>query len=122
MKNQYRQLTYTQRCPITALKNTGHTQRDIAIVIGSSQPTISRELTRNTGLRGYRHKQAQTRAIQRREDAHRAIRITHDIIIAYICRANAHRAIKMTDNIILEPMRRSNWAGPLTDIRGADSQ
>jgi IS30 family transposase len=80
MKNQYRQLTYAQRCQISALKDTGHTQRDIAIVIGTSQSTISRELARNTGLRGYRHKQAQARAIQRREDVHRPIKMTAEMI------------------------------------------
>jgi len=80
MKNQYRQLTYAQRCQVSALKDTGHTQRDIAIVIGTSQSTISRELARNTGLRGYRHKQAQAREIQRREDVHRPTKMTAEMI------------------------------------------
>ena len=80
MKNQYRQLTYAQRCQISALKDTGHTQREIAIVIGSSQSTISRELARNTGLRGYRHKQAQARAMRRRENVPRPIKMTAEMI------------------------------------------
>jgi IS30 family transposase len=44
-----------QRSQISALKDTAHTQRDIAGVIESNQSTISRELASNTGIRGYWH-------------------------------------------------------------------
>lgn len=67
MSKGYRHLTYEQRCHIYILKKSGFTQRAIADTIGCSQPTISRELTRNQGQRGYRAKQAQMLAETRRE-------------------------------------------------------
>lgn len=66
MTKAYQQLTYEQRCQISALMKRGCTQRDIATIIGTSQPTVSRELARNTGKKGYRHKQAQMNSDQRR--------------------------------------------------------
>ena len=59
MTNTYQQLTYEQRCQISVLKKTGFSQRKISHCIGVSQSTISRELSRNSGQRGYRQKQAQ---------------------------------------------------------------
>ncbi len=69
MMRTYQQLTYEQRCQISALKKSGCSQRKIAETIGTTQSTVSRELTRNTGARGYRHKQAQERTEQRRAEA-----------------------------------------------------
>jgi len=63
----YKQLTYEQRCQIEALKKSGMSQQAIADVIQVSQSSISRELSRNAGLRGYRHKQAQQRTQDRRK-------------------------------------------------------
>ena len=59
MTETYQQLTYEQRCQISALKKRGCSQREIAETVGTSQSTVSRELARNTGNRGYRHRQAQ---------------------------------------------------------------
>lgn len=77
----YKQLTYEQRCQIEVLKKSGFTQTEIAAAVGVSQSTISRELARNTGLRGYRHKQAQRTARARRENARRAITMTPGLIL-----------------------------------------
>ena len=63
---KYKQLTYEQRCQIYALNKSGKGQKDIAILIGVSQSTISRELKRNSGKRGYRFKQAHSLASARR--------------------------------------------------------
>jgi len=41
------------------------TQREIAQALGVSQSTVSKELTRNRGLRGYRPKQAHSKASER---------------------------------------------------------
>ncbi|MBV1928447.1 MAG: helix-turn-helix domain-containing protein [Gammaproteobacteria bacterium] len=57
--NTYSQLTYEQRCQISILNKMNSSQQMIARAIGVSQPTVSRELRRNTGQRGYREKQAQ---------------------------------------------------------------
>ena len=50
----YTQLTQEQRYQIYALKKTGHKQMEIANVVGIHKSTISRELRRNQGQRGYR--------------------------------------------------------------------
>jgi IS30 family transposase len=62
----YTQLTQEQRYQIYALMKMGHTQTEIAEVIEVHKSTISRELQRNRGLRGYRPKQAHQFAINRR--------------------------------------------------------
>jgi transposase, IS30 family len=65
MTNAYQHLTRDHRCQIYALRKRGFTQTAIAIDIGVSQGTISREIARNTGLRGYRFEQAHRFAAQR---------------------------------------------------------
>lgn len=62
----YTQLTQGERYQIYALKQAGHRQGEIAQVLGRHKATISRELRRNRGLRGYRPKQAHRRAQARR--------------------------------------------------------
>jgi IS30 family transposase len=74
--SSYKQLTYEQRCQIEVLKKSGFSQQSIADAVGSDQSTISRDLTRNTGLRGYRHRQAQMRTNKRREQAVRPSKMT----------------------------------------------
>ncbi|MFO7916724.1 MAG: IS30 family transposase [Anaerolineae bacterium] len=62
----YKQLTRDQRYQIYALKRNGHSQREMADTIGVHKSTISRELRRNCGQRGYRPKQAHRKALGRR--------------------------------------------------------
>ena len=76
----YRQLTYEQRCQIEALNKSGMNQRGIAEVIGVSQSSISRELARNTGERGYRHQQAQRKTVDRRRATHKPHKMTAELI------------------------------------------
>ena len=61
----YLHLTCEQRCQIYALLQSGHSQAHIARQIGVDPSTISRELVRNTGARGYRFKQAHEKASQK---------------------------------------------------------
>ncbi len=63
----YTQLTREERYQIYALKAAGHNQADIAKVIGRHKSTVSRELIRNRGLKGYRPKQAHNFASGRRQ-------------------------------------------------------
>ena len=63
---KYHHLTTDARCQINTLKSTGKTQKEIAIYLGVSPSTISRELKRNTGHRGYRYQQANEKAMERR--------------------------------------------------------
>lgn len=48
----------------------------IAQDMGRSQSTLSRELSRNRGLRGYRYQQADKKAKQRHQDKPKAIKLT----------------------------------------------
>ena len=65
----YKQLSYKQPCQIYALKDISQSQQVIAQEIGINQSSVSRELQRNTGQRGYRFKQAQTLCCNRRKIA-----------------------------------------------------
>ena len=65
--SSYKQLTYEQRCQIEVLKRSGFSQESIGQAVGASQSAISRELSRNQGERGYRHRQAHMRATERRK-------------------------------------------------------
>ena len=69
MSSGYRHLTYSDRCRIYELRKRGFSQYGIAMEIGCSQSTVCREIKRNTGQRGYRHKQAQVLAENRRTKA-----------------------------------------------------
>ena len=62
---RYAQLTQEQRYHIYYLKKTGSTQSMIAKEIGVHKSTISRELARNRGGRGYRPKQANEFSVAR---------------------------------------------------------
>ena len=64
----YAQLTQEQRYQIAALLEAGQTQTEISHILGVHKSTISRELQRNQGLRGYRPKQAHEFAVERRQD------------------------------------------------------
>lgn len=75
----YTQLTKGQRYQIYSLKGIGLTQAEIARQVSVDPSTISRELKRNTGQRGYRPKQANDMAIKRRLEASKAIRMTEEM-------------------------------------------
>jgi len=62
----YTQLTQEERYQIHALMKAGHNQTEIARILGRSKSTISREVRRNKGMRGYRPKQAHRFAQERR--------------------------------------------------------
>jgi len=63
----YAQLTQEQRYQIAVLKKAGHMQADIAQLVGVHKSTISREVSRNKGQRGYRPQQAHRLALERRQ-------------------------------------------------------
>ena len=62
----YHQLTREERYQIKVLLKTGQNRSQIAIAIGVNKSTISRELARNEGQRGYRPEQANELAKARR--------------------------------------------------------
>lgn len=75
---RYKQLTQEERYQIYALLKAGHTQSEIAMILDRHKSTVSREIRRNTGLRGYRPKQAQ-RLTEERRQAKVQPRICHTV-------------------------------------------
>ena len=64
----YTQLTQEERYQIYILKKAEYNQAEIAELLDRDKSTISRELRRNHGLKGYRPQQAHNLALQRRYD------------------------------------------------------
>ena len=75
LMEHYTQLTETQRYQIYALRKAGVKQKEIASNIGTHPSTISRELRRNRGQRGYRPAQAHRKAMERHRNKPKAIRL-----------------------------------------------
>ena len=59
----YTQPTEEERYQIESLLKMGHCQSGTAVVLKRHKSTISREVRRNRGLRGYRPKQTQHLAL-----------------------------------------------------------
>ena len=72
----YTQLAQEQRYQIYGLKRMTDSQTEIAKCLGVHRSTISRELKRNQGKKGYRPKQAHQNAVSRRKSSQP--RITED--------------------------------------------
>lgn len=68
----YSQLTRGQRYQIKVLMKAGHNQTQIALLVGCHKSTISRELRRNRGRKGYRPYQADEFAYDRQCEAYRS--------------------------------------------------
>jgi len=71
----YTHLTHHERYQIYILKKAGHNPSTIATLMNRHKSTISRELARNSGQRGYRPKQAQRLAVARMRATANARRI-----------------------------------------------
>lgn len=65
-KSPYTHLTASERYHINLLTRDGFGPTYIARSLGRDKGTVSREIKRNSGQRGYRHKQAQIKAQERR--------------------------------------------------------
>ena len=79
--SNYKQLNQSQRYQIEILKKAGKNQKGIAELLGVSEATISRELTRNQGKKGYRPNQAQIKADNRKKQAAKALKMTPALIL-----------------------------------------
>jgi IS30 family transposase len=66
VSNKHHRLCAENRKVIANMKQAGKTQNEIAQAVGCSQSTISKELSRNLGKRGYRPCQAQRLATERK--------------------------------------------------------
>ena len=83
----YNQLTQEERYQIYAYKQSGLTQKAIAKELGRSASTISRELSRNKGKKGYRPKQAHEKAQARCKGVTRVIKLDkamQSVMIEYL--------------------------------------
>jgi len=84
-------MSYKHLCPeerhyIEIELKKGISQNKIAESLGRSQSSISRELGRNTGQRGYRNKQAESLAQERHKNKPKDVKLTDEIK----CIINAH--------------------------------
>lgn len=76
MKQKYKHLTQDERYSIERMRKAGYKQNAIAELLDRSEGTISREIRRNMGKRGYRSGQAGDVAAQRRLESRKAKRFT----------------------------------------------
>jgi transposase, IS30 family len=106
---KYKQLTEEDRIEIYAMKQAGKQQNDIASKLGINPGTISRELERNTGLKGYRPKQAHQKALHRRTAARKVVKMTPETI-EYIEHklSHQHSPEQISKRMKLDP----DWSGP----------
>nr|WP_221896513.1 IS30 family transposase [Bathymodiolus japonicus methanotrophic gill symbiont] len=77
-------MSYTHLCPeeryyIEIELKKGTSQNKIAEALERSQSNISREIKRNTGQRGYRHKQAEDFAQERHKNKPKEVKLTDEI-------------------------------------------
>ena len=75
----YSHLSLAERYYIELERKLGKSLNQIACDMGRSQSTILREVNRNTGLRGYRHQQANRKAQQRHKNKPKRVKLTNEI-------------------------------------------
>lgn len=75
----YKHLSLEERHYIEIEQKLGTSMNKIASVLGRAQSTLSRELGRNTGQRGYRHRQADQRAQARHQHKPKACKLTEEL-------------------------------------------
>ena len=76
----YTQISLEERHYIEFELKKGIKRNEIAKSLNRDKSTISREITRNTGLRGYRHVQANNLAIARHKQKNKNIKMTVELI------------------------------------------
>lgn len=77
---EYRRVTYEDRLQLKAFLEAELSQEEIAIKLGFDASTISRELRRNKGRRGYRPRQAQHLADERQRYRHTPRKMTPPMV------------------------------------------
>ena len=106
---QYRQLTEDDRIEIYAMKQAGKTPAHSAFRLGVDRSTIYRELERNSGRRGYRPGQAHQKALLRRYDARKAVKMTPETIDYIEQKIKIdHAPEQVAQRMVNDP----HWTGP----------
>jgi len=100
--SSYKQLTYAQRCQIEVLNRSGFSQQAIGNAVGVSQPSVSRELKRNIGERGYRHQQAHRKSCERRQKAAKATKMTPAVLTLIARKLHQHWSPEQISGWLLE--------------------
>jgi len=72
-------VTQEERYQIYALLKAKHNQKEVAQILRRAASSISREIKRNKGLKGYRPKQAQEFMYQRRITANKHVKIMSEV-------------------------------------------
>ena len=75
----YTHLSQSERYQIYALMKAGQALSDIAKILRRHRSTIYREISRNSGLKGYRPRQAEELTRQRSEHSRNGLKITPEI-------------------------------------------
>lgn len=75
----YKHLSLEERHYIEIQRKEGVSLNKIAKALGREQSTISREVARNTGQRGYRHQQAHRFSQERHQEKEKAVKLTDPI-------------------------------------------
>ena len=77
---KYNHLSQNERYQIFALMKAGLNQTQVALTLGRSKSTISREIERNSGLKGYRPKQATLKSEVRALGSRNAKKVSVDTL------------------------------------------
>ena len=77
---KYNHLSQNERYQIFALMKAGLNQTQVALTLGRSKSTISREIQRNSGLKGYRPKQATLKSEVRALGSRNAKKVSVDTL------------------------------------------
>ena len=77
----YTHQSLTERYQIYVLMKAGQTQSDIAQILGRHKSTISREISRGCGRRGYRPRQAQNLSNERSQGSRNAREVDEQIVL-----------------------------------------
>lgn len=77
-------LTFQERELLYRMNKTGKSQAEIADVLDRDRSTVWRELSRNTGGRGYRPQQAQRLAEERRKTCRQPRKMSHSKLKQYV--------------------------------------
>jgi len=78
----YQHLSHHERYQIAALMKAGQNQTQIAAILGRHKSTVSREIARNQGQRGYRPRQASLLAEARSQGSRNARNIDPEVLRA----------------------------------------
>jgi IS30 family transposase len=75
----YKHLNLAERYYIEISLRSEASHEEIASALSRSQGSITREINRNTGLRGYRHNQAQKMTDERHKNKHKPVKLTNEV-------------------------------------------